>query len=48
VAGLESGPVFVVVARNLVLVAAAIAAAVTLWRLPAAPESGAAHDAFSA
>jgi hypothetical protein len=33
---LEPGPVFVVVARNVVLVAAAVAAAVTLWRLPAA------------
>jgi hypothetical protein len=31
---LEPGPVFVVVARNAVLVAAAVAAAVTVWRLP--------------
>ena len=36
---LEPGPVSVVVARNAVLVAAAVAAALTVWRLPEhAPE----------
>jgi hypothetical protein len=38
---LEPGPVYVVVARNAVLVAAAIAAAVAVWKLPAtAGEAG--------
>jgi len=36
---LEPGPVAVVVVRNLVLVAAAIAAAVAVWRLPEAAEA---------
>ncbi|NLE23108.1 MAG: DUF2029 domain-containing protein [Actinobacteria bacterium] len=33
---LEPGPVYVVVVRNVVLVGAAVAAAVTVWKLPAA------------
>jgi hypothetical protein len=40
VVAFEPGPVYVVVARNLVLVAAAVAAAVTLWRLPEQPGRG--------
>jgi len=38
VVALQPAPVAVVVARNLVLVAAAVAAVVTLWRLPPAPD----------
>ena len=38
---LESGPVAVVVARNVVLVAAAVAAALAVWKLPeSAPQAG--------
>ena len=37
----DKGPVAVVVARNVVLVVAAVTAAVALWRLPAAAERGA-------
>jgi hypothetical protein len=33
----ESGPVAVVVARNAVLVAAAVAAVVSVWKLPERP-----------
>lgn len=40
VVDLEPGPVAVVAIRNLVLVGAAAAAVVTLWRLPAAVEAG--------
>jgi hypothetical protein len=38
VVALESGPVWVVVLRNLVLVAAAVTAAVAVWKLPATAE----------
>jgi hypothetical protein len=37
VVAFEPGPVYVVVARNLVLVAAAVAAAIAVWKLPETP-----------
>jgi hypothetical protein len=39
VVALEPGPVWVVVLRNIVLVAAAVTAAVAVWELPATPDA---------
>ena len=44
VVAFEPGPVYVVVARNLVLVAAAIAAVVTVWKLPERADADAASS----